>query len=93
MLKHAHIALREDDINSIAKSEKIKTKLGWFRGTDGKIRWGVKVVGGVGKGTVDWVEGLDGIDREALVREKTARRKTSKRRSEWLSDVRARFGL
>lgn len=58
--------VRENDIKLLAKNAEIMTKLGWFRGKDGKIRWGVEIVGDVGLGVVEWMDGPDDVGWEAL---------------------------
>ncbi|KAF2117412.1 hypothetical protein BDV96DRAFT_644835 [Lophiotrema nucula] len=35
------------------KEKNIKTKLGWFKGRDGEVRWGIEIVGG--RDPVEWV--------------------------------------
>jgi hypothetical protein len=85
--------VRENDIKALTKNPKTMTKLGWFRGKDGKIRWGVEVVGDVGLDAVEWVDGPDDVDWEALKRESKVRKKTLKERFGWVRDVRARFGF
>lgn len=39
---------------SLKKDKSTMTKLGWFKGRDGEVRWGVEVVGG--RNAVEWVE-------------------------------------
>ncbi|CAI6337537.1 unnamed protein product [Periconia digitata] len=39
---------------SLKKNKKIMTRLGWFKGRDGEVRWGVEVVGG--RNAVEWVD-------------------------------------
>lgn len=39
---------------SLKKNTQVKTKLGWFKGRDGEVRWGVEVVGG--RNAVQWVD-------------------------------------
>lgn len=38
----------------IKKARDINTMLGWFKGRDGEVRWGIEVVGG--RNAVEWVE-------------------------------------
>jgi len=38
----------------LKKDGDIKTKLGWFKGRDGSVRWGIEVVGG--QNAVEWVD-------------------------------------
>jgi hypothetical protein len=67
--------VRENDIKSLAKNPDIMTKLGWFRGKDGETRWGVEVFGDVGTGAVEWVDGPDDVDWEALEQETKVRKR------------------
>jgi hypothetical protein len=85
--------VRENDIKALTKNPKMMTKLGWFRGKDGKIRWGVEVVSDVGLDAVEWVDGPDDVDWESLKRESKVRKKTLKQRFGWVRDIRARFGF
>lgn len=39
---------------AVKKRKDVKTMLGWFRGRDGEVRWGVEVVGG--SNPVEWVD-------------------------------------
>ncbi|CAO2652775.1 Nn.00g021860.m01.CDS01 [Neocucurbitaria sp. VM-36] len=39
---------------SLKKNKDIRTMLGWFKGVDGEVRWGVEVVGG--RNAVEWVK-------------------------------------
>lgn len=39
---------------SLKKDKDTMTKLGWFKGRDGQVRWGVEVVGG--RNAVEWVD-------------------------------------
>jgi hypothetical protein len=39
---------------ALKRDKKICTKLGWFKGRDGEVRWGVEVVGG--RNAVEWVD-------------------------------------
>lgn len=47
------LALVHDKGISLKRNEDVKTMLGWFKGADGEVRWGVEVVGG--RDAVDWV--------------------------------------
>jgi hypothetical protein len=38
----------------LKKNRDIKTMLGWFKDSDGQVRWGIEVVGG--RNAVDWVD-------------------------------------
>lgn len=38
----------------LKRDENVCTKLGWFKGRDGEVRWGVEVVGG--RNAVEWVD-------------------------------------
>ena len=38
----------------LKQNRDIKTMLGWFKGKDGEVRWGIEVVGG--RDAVDWVD-------------------------------------
>ncbi|KAH7070940.1 hypothetical protein FB567DRAFT_211696 [Paraphoma chrysanthemicola] len=48
------LALVADKGVHLKRNRDIKTMLGWFRDTDGHIRWGVEVIGG--PNAVDWVD-------------------------------------
>jgi hypothetical protein len=39
---------------ALKKNQNVMTKLGWFKGRDGQVRWGVEVVGG--RNAVEWVD-------------------------------------
>lgn len=39
---------------ALKKNRDVKTMLGWFRDSDGQVRWGVEVVGG--RNAVEWVD-------------------------------------
>ncbi|PVH96556.1 hypothetical protein DM02DRAFT_115979 [Periconia macrospinosa] len=39
---------------ALKKDGNVKTQLGWFKGRDGEVRWGVEVVGG--RNPVEWVD-------------------------------------
>ncbi|KAJ4291613.1 hypothetical protein N0V90_009508 [Kalmusia sp. IMI 367209] len=39
---------------ALKRDENMRTRLGWFKGSDGQIRWGVELVGG--RKAVEWVE-------------------------------------
>ncbi|KAF2009514.1 hypothetical protein BU24DRAFT_401289 [Aaosphaeria arxii CBS 175.79] len=39
---------------TLRRDRDIKTKLGWFKGKDGEVRWGVEIVGG--PDAVEWVD-------------------------------------
>jgi hypothetical protein len=39
---------------ALKRDKSICTKLGWFKGRDGEVRWGVEVVGG--RNAVEWVD-------------------------------------
>jgi hypothetical protein len=85
--------LRERDFGSL-KGEQIATRLGWFRGRDGKIRWGVEVVEDVGLGVVEWVDGPDDVDWERVKEEKKERKKEErvlKQTINWVEEKLAKF--
>jgi hypothetical protein len=86
--------LRERDFRSL-KHEQITTRLGWFRGSNGKIRWGVEVVEDVGLGVVEWVDGPDDVDWERVKEESMERKKEEgawKQSFKWLRGKFTRFG-
>lgn len=48
------LALVQEKGVELKRDGEIKTKLGWFKGSDGEVRWGVEVVGG--RNPVQWVD-------------------------------------
>ena len=46
--------LVQEQGTALKRERNICTKLGWFKGRDGEVRWGVEVVGG--RNAVEWVE-------------------------------------
>jgi hypothetical protein len=85
--------VRERDPKQLVNDKEIMTRLGWFRGRDGRVRWGVEVVGDVGLGEVEWVDAPEDFGWDTIVRENSAKMKTMKERLGWVEDVRARFGF
>ncbi|KAF2828273.1 hypothetical protein CC86DRAFT_405278 [Ophiobolus disseminans] len=53
--------IRETDPRYLVRNKQICTKLGWFRARDGHVRWGIEVVGDVGAGAVEWLDGPVGV--------------------------------
>jgi hypothetical protein len=51
----------ETDPRFVVKNKQICTKLGWFRARDGRTRWGIEVVGDMGLGAVEWLDGPVGV--------------------------------
>jgi hypothetical protein len=84
--------VRERDPKQLVNDKKIMTRLGWFRGRDGRVRWGIEVVGDAGLGEVDWVDVPEDVDCDTIARENLARKKTMKKRLRWVKYIRARFG-
>jgi hypothetical protein len=85
--------LRERGSGSM-KGEQISTRLGWFRASDGKTRWGVEVIEDVGQGVVQWVDGPDDVNWERVKEEKKKRQKQEaalKQTNSWLGEKFARF--
>jgi hypothetical protein len=53
--------VRERDPKQLVNDKEIMTRLGWFRGRDGRVRWGVEVVDDVGLGEVEWVDAPEDV--------------------------------
>ena len=53
--------IRETDPRDLVRNQQICTKLGWFRAGNGQVRWGIEVVGDVGLGPVEWLDGPVGV--------------------------------
>jgi hypothetical protein len=53
--------LRDTEPRDLVRNKQICTKLGWFRTRSGQVRWGIEVVGDVGLGPVEWLDGPIGV--------------------------------
>jgi hypothetical protein len=62
--------ISETDPRELVKNKQICTKLGWFRARNGQVRWGIEVVGDVGLGPVEWLDGPIGVVWEKEEQEK-----------------------
>jgi hypothetical protein len=58
--------IHETNPKYFVKNQQVLTKLGWFRARDGQVRWGIEVVGDVGLGAVEWLDGPIGVVWEGL---------------------------
>ncbi|KAF2178151.1 hypothetical protein K469DRAFT_731902 [Zopfia rhizophila CBS 207.26] len=43
-------------VEGLQKDRSLLSKLGWFSGSDGRVRWGIEVVDTVNGGAVEWVD-------------------------------------
>jgi hypothetical protein len=76
--------VEENDTRSLVKNKDICTKLGWFTGRDGQVRWGIEVVGDVGLGAVEWLDGPAGVVWDGGEKQRKASGKSWTNMLRWL---------